>query len=73
MTRHVQREHGELSIMYGYFLNKGTYELHCTHREELSKPLIAKPEMLPNMKEADQKEANDLLVNAIVWVYCLCV
>lgn len=49
-------------------LNKGTYELHCIDREELSKPLIANPpEIPPNVKEADLKEANDLLVNAIVW------
>ena len=30
-------------------------------------PLIANPEILLKMKATDLKEANDLLVNAIVW------
>ena len=40
-------------------------------RPELSKPLMGSPEICfglpPNFSEESVKEANDLLVNAIVW------
>ena len=45
-------------------MNRITYEVRCNDRKKISKP---NPEMLPNVREADLKGANDLLVSAILW------